>query len=295
MPNPICTVATALALIVLPLAAGAQNANSPQLNPAAPPMPEQHNVPRDAALNPALPTVFVVGDSTARNGANLGWGDNFAHFWNTSEVNVANRAIAGRSTRTYINEGHWAKVLSEMKPGDYVLFQLGHNDGGDLGGAKPRGSLKGIGNQTEDVPQTAGAMAGKTETVHTYGWYLREMIDQTKAKGAHPILLTLTIRNIWKPGPDGKPHIERDMGYNGFIRQVGEQEHIPVVDIAPCEASFFESIGQQATAAYFPKDHTHTSAAGAEHVASCVASSLRDAHLPVDKYLLPASQTADSK
>ena len=94
------------------------------------PVPDQTGVQRDAPLNPNLPTIFVVGDSTARNKADLGWGDHFAHYFDTTKVNVANRAIAGRSARSYINEGAWDKVLAEMKPGDYVLLQWGHNDGG---------------------------------------------------------------------------------------------------------------------------------------------------------------------
>src|SRR5579875_264050 len=173
-------------------------------NPPPPPTEPQLAAPVDAPLNPALPTVFIVGDSTARNGPDLGWGDHLAQFFDTARINVANRARAGRSSRTYMTEGWWAKTLAQMKAGDYMLLQMRHNDGGDLGGPKPRGSLKGIGDETQDVPQTAGPNAGHTETVHTYGWYLRKMIDDAKARGVHPILLTLTVRNIWST-PDGKP------------------------------------------------------------------------------------------
>ena len=94
------------------------------------PVPDQTGVQQNAPLNPNLPTIFVVGDSTARNKADLGWGDHFAHYFDLTKVNVANRAIAGRSARSYMNEGAWDKVLAEMKPGDYVLLQWGHNDGG---------------------------------------------------------------------------------------------------------------------------------------------------------------------
>src|SRR5579884_3690369 len=69
------------------------------------PVPEQSNTPIDALLDPRLPTVFVVGDSTARNKADLGWGDHFAHYFDTTRVNITNRSIAGRSSRSYINEG----------------------------------------------------------------------------------------------------------------------------------------------------------------------------------------------
>src|ERR1700723_2997811 len=100
--------------------------------PTTPDAPAQTTVTQNAPLNPALPTVFIVGDSTARNQADLGWGDHFAHYFDTTRINVANRAHAGRSSRTFINEGSWDKVLAEIKPGDFVLLQMGHNDGGDL-------------------------------------------------------------------------------------------------------------------------------------------------------------------
>jgi len=248
--------------------------------PGTPDAPPQTNVPADAPLNPALPTVFIVGDSTARNGADLGWGDHFAALFNTTRINIANRAVAGRSSRTYINEGRWTKVLAEMKPGDFLLLQMGHNDAGDLGGAKPRGTLKGIGEDTKDVPQSTGPLAGQTETVHTYGWYLRKYITEAKAKGVTPILLTLTIRNVWTAGK-----IERDMGYTGYIRQVGAAEHVAVADPGTIEANRLEQLGQDKTALLFPKDHTHTSAEGAELVARCVAASLVQIDSPVATYL----------
>jgi rhamnogalacturonan acetylesterase len=234
-----------------------------------------------APLNPALPTIFVVGDSTARNKEDLGWGDHFAHYFDTARVNVANRARAGRSSRTFINEGAWDGVLKEMKAGDFVLIQMGHNDGGDLGGAKPRGTLKGGGDETKDVVQ----QDGHTETVHTYGWYLRKYIADTRAKGATPILLTVTIRNIWKPGADGAPHIERDMGVRAFEEQVGAAERVPVVDMATVAADGFEAMGPEKTATYFPIDHTHTSAAGAELNAQSVVTALRRAGSPVISYM----------
>jgi lysophospholipase L1-like esterase len=234
-------------------------------NPGAPPpTPTQHDLPTDQPLNPYLPTVFIVGDSTARNNTDLGWGDHFAHLFDTSRINVANRAIAGRSARSYITEGHWAKVLDEIKPGDFVLFQLGHND----------------------------PLAGQVETVHTYGWYLRKMISEARAKGASPILLTLTVRNIWKPCPDGTLNsaggqtcIERDMGYTSSLRQLAAEEHIPLIDMSDIAANRFEALGPVKTALLFPKDHTHTSPEGAELNANAVAEALREAHSPLSIYL----------
>jgi lysophospholipase L1-like esterase len=253
--------------------------------------PTQTSVAHDAVLNPKLPTVFIVGDSTARNQAELGWGDHFAALFDTSRVNIANRARAGRSSRSYINEGLWENVLSEMKPGDYVLIQMGHNDGSNpQNDPKARQSVKGIGEETVTVPITkpfsTGPLAGKAEeTVHTYGWYLRKYIAETRAKGATPILLTVTIRNIWKDGADGRSHIERDMGYRDYEHEVAAAEHVPVVDMATVEADHLESLGPQKTATLFPADHTHTSPEGAELVAKSVAEALRKDHSPLAAYL----------
>lgn len=262
--------------------------------PSIPDAPLQVTMARDAPLNPNLPTIFMVGDSTARNQADLGWGDHFAHFFDLSRVNIANRAKAGRSSRSYINEGLWEKVLSEMKAGDYVLLQMGHNDGGGdpRNDPKSRGSLKGIGNETIELPIKkpfeTGPLAGQTvERVHTYGWYLRKYIDDARSKGAHAILLTVTIRNIWQEDADGKFHIERDMGYRRDEYQVAAQEKIPIVDMATVEADRLEALGPEKTAVLFPIDHTHTSAEGAERNAESVVIALRAAHSPLAIYLKP--------
>lgn len=264
----------ALLVSTIDTCAQAPSANSTQPLPA----PAQTSVAPDIPLNPALPTVFVVGDSTARNQANLGWGDHLAAYFDTNRINVANRAMAGRSSRTYIHEGRWDKVLAEMKAGDYVLIQLGHNDGGG-----PRGSLKGLGEETSDIALPDGTI----ETVHTYGWYLRKYIADTRAKHATPILLTLTIRNIWTSGADGKLRIERDMGYDVAIHQLASDQKVVLADMATIEADRLEATGPEKTALLFPIDHTHTSAEGAELNAQSVVQALRATQSPLARYLIP--------
>ena len=262
--------------------------------PTTPDTPPQTNVTQNVPLNPALPTLFIVGDSTARNQADLGWGDHFAHYFDTAKINIANRARAGRSSRSYYNEGLWANVLAEMKPGDYVLIQMGHNDGGGdpATDAKARSSVKGIGDETVQYPLpkpfTTGPLAGQTtETVHSYGWYLRKYIADTRAKRATPILLTPTIRNIWANDGDGNLHIERDMGYRDYEYQIAASENVPVIDMATVEADSLETLGPEKTAALFPIDHTHTSPEGAELAAQSVVTALRNANSPLVSYLKP--------
>lgn len=242
--------------------------------PVQPALTQAQNPP----LDPALPTLFIVGDSTARNGADLGWGDHLAHLFDTTRINIANRARAGRSSRTFIQEGAWIKVLAELKAGDSVLIQMGHNDGGDLGGEKPRGSLRGLGEESQDVTLPDG----RHEVVHTYGWYLCKYIADTREKEATPILLSLTVRNVWKDG-----RIERDMGYSATIKQLASDQHVLFVDMGSVAADTFEAEGQERTALLFPKDHTHTSAAGAELNARAVVTALQAAHSPLTAYLKP--------
>lgn len=227
----------------------------------------------DMPANPALPTLWIVGDSTARNGKDLGWGDHFAQFFDSSKINVVNRARAGRSSRTFIHEGAWDAVLHDMRRGDWVLIQMGHNDGGALDGPKPRGTLKGTGEESKDIV----LQNGEHEVVHTFGWYLRKYIADARSKGATPLLMTLTVRNIWKDG-----HIERDMGYTAWINGVAASEKVPVLDLANAEADRLEKGGGAVkSAALFPVDHTHTSAAGAEMVALTVAQLIHDSDLPL--------------
>ena len=264
------------------------------LHAQPPATPPQTNTPQDAPLNPTLPALFIVGDSTARNGADLGWGDLFAPLFDTTKINIANRARAGRSSRSYYNEGLWANVLAEMKPGDYVLIQMGHNDGGGdpATDAKARSSVKGIGDETVEFPLpkpfTTGPIAGQTtEVVHTYGWYLRKYIADTRAKSATPILLTVTIRNIWVNDADGNLHIERDMGFRNYEYQIATYEQVPIVDMATVEADRLDALGPEETALLFPIDNTHTSAEGAERNAESVVIALRNANSPLTAYLKP--------
>jgi len=134
----------------------------------------------------ANPTLFIVGDSTVKNGTRdqVGWGEEIGALFDSSRINVQNRAIGGRSSRTFITEGRWDKILADAKAGDFVLVQMGHNDGGKPDDpARPRGSLPGLGEETLEIdnPQTK-----KHEVVHTYGWYMRKYINDAKAKGMTP-------------------------------------------------------------------------------------------------------------
>ncbi len=231
------------------------------------------------SLNPALPALFIAGDSTAaRNSGNpiQGWGEPLADYFDPAKINVANRAVAGRSSRTFISEGLWDRLLAEMKHGDFVLIQFGHNDGGAINEEPPgsklplraRGSLPGLGEEFQEIDNV---VTKKHEIVRTFGWYVRQMIADAKAKGATPILLSLTPRNLWR---DGK--IERGSGrYREWIGKIARDAGIEFIDVTRIVADRFQAMGPDQTATFFGGDHVHTNSAGADLNAAAVVAGLK--------------------
>jgi rhamnogalacturonan acetylesterase len=275
----------ASALLLACCSAMLAQTQTPAPVPNAPP---QVNLPQRAPLNPNLPTIFVVGDSTASNGPNLGWGSHLGNYFDLTKVNVANRAIAGRSSRSYMDEGHWDSTLAETKAGDYVLLQWGQNDGGDLGGPgsrNARGDLKGDGDATQDVMQTVGPKSGQIETIHTYGWYNRKYVADILAKGATPMFLSMTIHNSWRPDATGTPHVALDMRFGPVMWKIAQEDHLAFIDMASLEATRMESVGKDKAALWFPIDYVHTSPEGAELNAQSVVIALEIAKSPLVKYL----------
>ena len=225
--------------------------------------------PIQRPADPKLPTLFVVGDSTANNSANgaRGWGDPFAAFFDPSKLNVLNRARAGRSSRTFLTEGLWDRVLQDLKAGDFVLIQFGHNDGGPLDTGRARGSLPGLGEETKEVTKPDGSK----EVVHTFGWYNRKLVADVRAKGATPVILSLTVRNIWKDG-----RVERGSGrFREWAEGLARAEGVWFVDVTGIIADSYEALGEEKVKALFGPDHTHTSPAGAEFNAAAVVAGLK--------------------
>ncbi len=225
-----------------------------------------------ASAQQRLPTLFIIGDSTVKNSGKglLGWGDPIANFFDQTKIKVENRARGGRSSRTFITESLWDQILSELKPGDYVLMQFGHNDGGAVNdAARARGSLRGIGDETEEIDNL---LTKKHEVVHTYGWYMKKFVTDTKAKGATPIVLSQIPRNIWK---DGK--VERVAStYGGWAAEVATAERVAFIDLHEIVAKKYEILGpDKVKELYFLEDHTHTTPAGAEVNAASVVEGLR--------------------
>jgi len=251
-------------------------------------------------LNPALPTIFIAGDSTAaKNGKDKeGWGVPFPDYFDLTKVNVANRSRGGRSSRTFITEGLWGQLLADLKAGDFVLIQLGQNDGGAIneeppGSTRPlraRGTLPGLGDESQEIDNV---ITKKHEVVHTFGWYISKMIADVKAKGATPILLSLTVHNTWHNGK-----VERDVGqYREWIRELAVRHGVEFVDVTRIIADQYQELGEAKVKTYFPEDYVHTNLAGADLNAAAVVSGLKglkkshwDAFLNAKGHNVPADQ-----
>ena len=242
---------------------------------AAPPAAAQ---PEPA--DPTLPSLFLIGDSTVRNGqgdganGQWGWGEPLAASFDAARLNVVNRAVGGRSSRTFLTLGHWDRLLPLLKAGDVVVMQFGHNDGGALNDEPPgphraRGTLRGIGEETREIDNV---MTHQHEVVHTYGWYLRRFIADAKAKGATPIVCSPIPRKVWTS--DGT--IRRDRGdFAGWAAQVAAAEGVGFIDLNEMVARRYDELGTEAVTALFPADHTHTNRAGAELNAAMVVAGLK--------------------
>ncbi len=240
------------------------------------PDPSASRLPKNKLpARPELPTLYIVGDSTVRNGqgdgknGQWGWGDLIGVYFDPSKINVVNWALGGRSSRTFISEGHWQQVVNALKPGDFVMVQFGHNDGGAVNdNSRARGSIKGTGDESQEIDNM---ITHKHETVHTFGWYMREYVTDTRAKGATPIICTMIPRKIWK---DGK--IVTNTGdYAGWAEQVATHEHAPLVDLNEIIAEHYDVMGPEKVNPLFGDEHTHTTLAGAEINAEAVIEGLK--------------------
>ena len=222
------------------------------------------------------PVFYIIGDSTVRNGDGTGknqqwgWGSMIADYFDTSKISVRNHAIGGRSSRTFITEGRWDKIIATLKKGDYVIMQFGHNDSGPLDDtARARGTIKGTGEESKEI---YNPITKKQEVVYTYGWYMRKYIKDTKDKGAVAIVCSPIPRNDWK---DGKV-IRSSDSYTKWAEQVAEEEGAYFIDLNNLVALKYEEMGAEKVNPFFPADHTHTNLEGAKINAEIVINAIKE-------------------
>ena len=224
------------------------------------------------------PTLFLIGDSTVKNGKGKGdgglwgWGSFLDAWFDTTKITVKNEALGGTSTRTFMNRGRWEAVLPQMKKGDYVIMQFGHNDRSPLDDtARARGTIRGNGEESKEI---YNPITRQKELVHTYGWYLRKFIADIKAQGAVPVVCSSIPQNNWE---DGKVRRWNE-DYGKWAKEAAQQAGACFIDLNGLIADVYDQEGEQKVKqTYFnDKDHTHTIEAGARLNAQLVVKGIKE-------------------
>lgn len=249
--------------------------------------PVEKDTATGASRKKGCPVLFTVGDSTVKNNDNdengmWGWGSIIAGVFDLNRITVENCAKAGRSARTYLDEGRWDKVYNALQPGDFVIIQFGHNDAGAINTGKARAELPGAGSESKVFLMEP---TGKYQVIYTFGWYLRKFIMDVKEKGATPIVLSHTPRNIWD---DGKIQRNTD-SFGKWTREAAEQAGACFIDLNKLSADKLQKMGWEQglriVGEYFNHDHTHTSLKGAHLNAESIAEGLKASDCPLKNYL----------
>ncbi|HEY0241257.1 MAG TPA: rhamnogalacturonan acetylesterase [Gemmatimonadaceae bacterium] len=216
--------------------------------------------------------IYLAGDSTMapklpEKRPETGWGEMLQEFFDSSAVRVHNHARNGRSTRTFLSEGRWKAIVDSLHSGDYVFIQFGHNDASK--------------DKTDRYTPPADFRAN-----------LLRFIDETRARGANPVLMTPVMRRRFDDnGKARNSHGE----YPDIVRAVATERGVPIIDMHRKTSELLGLFGQTASAALFlqlppgenanyPRgiqDNTHFSAFGARIVASLVVEGIREARLSV--------------
>ena len=286
-------------------AEGLMASHNPALNPLKAMMRNVQLPVYDITRTAGKPVVFITGDSTVKNADKdengmWGWGAVANTVFDESKIDIVNAAMAGRSCRSYLNEGRWEKVYNSLKPGDFVLIQFGHNDISPIDKPKYRGAIATAADTChvykmqaakEDLSKQnvidqklkSNTQVGSYEVVFSFGWYLKKFIQDVREKGATPILVSLTPRNEWLNGKIER----RNDTYGKWYREVAEATGVEFVDLHNITADFLDKkCGKKEKAMkYFNHDHTHTSLLGAKTNAQSVAKGLRANNSPLAKYL----------
>lgn len=207
-----------------------------------------------------VPTVYLLGDSTVcdqpREPYNS-WGQMLTRFFK-STIAIANHAESGESLRSSLGAKRLDKVLSGMKPGDYLFIQYGHNDEKEKG--------EGVGAFT------------------TYKADLKKFVERARQRGGIPVLITpVQRRSFDKNGKITNSHGD----YPEAVRQVAKEESVPLIDLNAMSKPLYEAWGvEPSKRAFAPNDNTHHNNYGSYEIAKCVVEGIRTSKLAMAKYLV---------
>jgi len=206
-----------------------------------------------------VPTVYLLGDSTVCDQANEpynSWGQMFTRFLKP-EVAVANGAESGDSIAPSLSAGRFAKFWGQMKPGDYLFIQYGHND------------------MKSNAPNA----------IETYTNNMRRAVDETRSHGGTPVLVTSVSRLTF--GPDGK--IANSFGgYTDAVRAVAKEKSCALIDLQASSAMFYEALGERQSHLAFAtmQEGTHHNNYGSYEIAKCIVMGIKQAHLDLAKHIV---------
>ncbi len=217
--------------------------------------------------------LYIIGDSTAANKKEAaypetGWGMALQSYFKT-DVTVDNRALNGRSTKSFRAEKHWEPILAQLNPGDYVFIEFGHND------------------EKVDKPAVGVTLAEFKTNLINY-------VKETRSKKAFPVLLTPISRRSFKNGILINSHGD----YPGITRQVADSLQVPLIDMLAKTESLLTRLGDEPSIKLFnyvdsgnvnylkgKKDDTHLSPEGAKQVAGLVVEGIKELKLNLTKSL----------
>ncbi|WJQ09215.1 rhamnogalacturonan acetylesterase [Geobacillus stearothermophilus] len=221
--------------------------------------------------------IYLAGDSTVAaaprsRAPRAGWGE-MLDGWFDDHVVVKNMAASGRSAKSFIEEGRLERILRELKKGDYLFIQFGHND------------------------EKVNDPARYTEPFTSYQSYLKRYIDGARTKGATPVLITPVERRRFSA--DGRALNSHGL-YPAAMKALGEREHVPVIDLTAKSRQRFEQLGPEQTKqlflwlapgehANYPhgiEDNTHFHKRGAKEIARLVVEGIMELNLPLRRHLI---------
>ncbi|RZM28202.1 MAG: hypothetical protein EOO88_09905 [Pedobacter sp.] len=229
------------------------------------------------------PTLFLIGDSTVAGTSSTntiqGWSAKLVGYFNEDMIRVQDRAVSGISSRTYrtgvvhqpsmLKSGMWKGVMAELRSGDFVIMQFGHNDESPiLDTLRMRGTIKGSGN---DSLTTINHFTKQHEIVRTYGYYLSKFVSDIKSRNAVAIICSPIPKNRWV----GEKVVRNDKDYGKWAREVAEATGAYFVDLNQLIADEYDLQGKDRVADYFVEDKIHTTQAGAALNASLLISALK--------------------
>lgn len=228
------------------------------------------------------PVAFYIGDSTMRtltdgSGWSGEWGFGlFAQEWfDPNELVVENHALGGTSSRTYYNY-EWPTVKKGIKEGDLVVISFGHNDGGSNWTSKST-----IGGTSSTEQRVVTNDKGVTETVYSYGQYLRLFVDEAIALGATPVICSRTPRGSFS---NGKPTM--DTNYRKWSQEIAKEKGVAFIDIEGVANPLHAKYGEWKVTQLYYNGTLHTSLMGAWHNAYCAALSIAaNKDNPLNDYL----------